>query len=443
MRKKRLLLCILLIAILLCNSFTTLAEDSKKTYEKMKADSYAIQIDTNQIKGWPEGPSVYADSAIVMDIKSGAVLFGKKIEEKHYPASITKLLTVLIALENASLTDKVEFTQDSVSFLKYDDANIGMRPGEIISMEDALYAVLLASANEVAHAVAECVGTQHLGGNYDTFIEKMNTRSKELGCINSNWINSYGLHNEQHYTCAYDMAKIASAISSNEIFREMMKTSEHKIGATNLVKEERVFQQTHKILNPHSEYYRKNCIGGKTGYTEEAMNTLVTMEENNNMQLVAVVLYDYGAERYLDTQKMLEYGFNNFKQVPITDHVDSKMIEKLQDVNASIILPKNVEISQLKQEVVLTDKAIRSGQLVYTYEGHEVGRFDVLMTEEGYNSLKGNIEQNTIANEEADHKNMMTLEIIFTVLMMVIVIMVLIKIILIIKRRRCQSRSRR
>ena len=264
MRKKRLLLCMLMIGILMCNCFTVMAEEVENPYEKMKADSYATPIDTNQINDWPQALPVYADAAIVMDIKSGAILFGKKIKEKHYPASITKLLTVLITLENASLTDKVEFTEDSVSFLNFDDAHIGMRPGEIISMEDALYAVLFASANEVSHAVAESVGKQYFGGNYDTFIERMNTRSKELGCINSHWTNSYGLHDNEHYTCAYDMAKIASAISSYDIFRNMMKKSEHKIGVTNLVNEERVFQQLHKVLNPYSEYYSENCIGGKT-----------------------------------------------------------------------------------------------------------------------------------------------------------------------------------
>lgn len=443
MSKKKILLCSLMVFILVCNCFTIRAEEEKENpYEKMKADAYAKPIDTNQIKDWPQAPAIYADAAIVMDMNTGAVLMGKAIEEKHYPASITKLLTVLVALENASLTDQVEFTEDSVSFLEYDDAHIGMRPGEIIKMEDALYAILLASANEVSHAVAESVGKQYLGGDYNSFIEKMNRKSQELGCVNSHWVNSYGLHNEEHYTCAYDMAKIASALYSYETFRHIMEKNEYKIGVTNLVKEERVFQQMHKMLNPYSEYYDENCIGGKTGYTEEAMNTLVTMEEKNDMRLVAVVLHDYGAETYKDTQKMLEYGFQNFKRIPVGEKESKGEIKEFINKDATLILPSNLEFSQLEKEIVLTDTDIRSGQIVYKYDGHEVGRFDVSLTEEGYRTLSENSKKETEGKDkiEIDHSKKINVEVIFWILMLIVLIMLIVKIILLIKRRKHRKR---
>ena len=138
-------------------------------------------------------PSVTAESAIVMDVQSGAILYEKNIDKREYPASITKLLTTLVALDNAELTDTVEFSQDSISFLEYGDAHIGMTPGEQISMEDALYAVLMASANEVSYAVAESVGKK-MGGGYDTFIQAMNDESEKLGCTGSHWTNANGLH---------------------------------------------------------------------------------------------------------------------------------------------------------------------------------------------------------------------------------------------------------
>lgn len=147
--------------------------------ETQRQNCYAIAPDSNSVENWPQGPATYADSAIVMDMNSGAVLYSKQIEKKHYPASITKLLTTLVALDNAELTDTVEFSQDSISFLEYGDAHIGMTPGEQISMEDALYAVLLASANEVSYAVAESVGKK-MGGGYDTFIQAMNDESENL-----------------------------------------------------------------------------------------------------------------------------------------------------------------------------------------------------------------------------------------------------------------------
>lgn len=452
MSKKKILLCSLMVFILVCNCFTIRAEEEKENqYEKMKADAYAKPIDTNQIQDWPQAPAIYADAAIVMDMDTGAILMGKSIEEKHYPASITKLLTVLVTLENASLTDQVEFTEDSVSFLEYDDAHIGMRPGEIIKMEDALYAVLLASANEVSHAVAENVGKQYLGGDYDSFIEKMNIKSRELGCVNSHWVNSYGLHNEEHYTCAYDMAKIASELYSYDTFRHIMEKNEYKIGVTNLVKEERVFQQMHKMLNPYSEYYDENCIGGKTGYTEEAMNTLVTMEEKNDMRLVAVVLHDYGAETYKDTQKMLEYGFHNFKRIPVGEKDNVREIKEFINKDATLILPRNLEISQLEKEIILTDTDVRSGQIIYKYDGHEVGRFDVLLTEEGYRSLTEDSKKETKVKEvkeekditQINHSKQIKVEIIFGILMLIVLIMIIVKIILFIKRRKHRKHRKR
>ena len=169
--------------------------------EKQKKASYDTVPETNKIDGWPQGPQVYGNSAIVMDMDSKAILYGKKIDEQHYPASITKLLTVLLALENSSLDDEVVMSQESIDILRSDYASIGMRAGEIISMKDALYATLFASANEVAYAVGENVGRQ-MGGDYSTFIQAMNDRSAELGCTGSHWTNANGIHDDAHYTTA-------------------------------------------------------------------------------------------------------------------------------------------------------------------------------------------------------------------------------------------------
>ena len=172
-----------------------------------KAASHAEKIDTNEISNWPQGPAIYAASGIVMDMNSGAVLYAKKAEEKRYPASITKVLSVLTALQYAKMSDTVVFSEDSISFLQWDDAQIGMKPGEEINIESALYGMLLASANEVSYAVAENVG-KNAGHDYQWFIEQMNVRCKELGGSNSNFVNANGLHDENHYTSARDMALI-------------------------------------------------------------------------------------------------------------------------------------------------------------------------------------------------------------------------------------------
>lgn len=399
MKLKRILFCIIMTALLVLRPAVVFAEDGdaqEKTEEeiaaeeeKEKADSYAADINTNGLENWPQGPNVYADSAVVMDMESGAVLFGKNTDVQHYPASITKLLTTLVALENGKLTDKVKFTDDSISFLQYDDAQIGMKSGEELNLEDALYAVLLASANEVSYAVAESVGEQSLGGDYDTFIQKMNERAAELGCTNSHWMNANGLHDDRHYTTAYDMALIASKVYQQEEFRKIMGVLEYKIGPTNLTQEERVFQQNHRMLWPENYYYCEYCTGGKTGYTDQAKTTLVTMADNGKMRLAAVVLYDYGVDAYTDTKSMLDYAFNNFTKVPVKEKETSKDIKQFSDSDAYVVLPKEIEFSQLKKSIILTEDGIRNGRVTYTYKEQNVGSTDIVLTEAGYQKLTG------------------------------------------------------
>lgn len=351
--------------------------DEEAKLEAEKNASLAAPIDTNSLEEWPEGPAVYAQSAIVMDMGSGAVLYAKKPDERHYPASITKLLTTLAALENGTLTDRVTFSQESVDILNWDDASIGMRPGEEISMEDALYAVLLASANEVSYAVAESTGRNHLNGGYDTFIELMNQRSAELGCTGSNWVNPHGLHDDNHYTTARDMALIASAVYQREEFREIMNTLEYHIPATNLENEERIFQQNHKMLWEGNDYYYEYCTGGKTGYTDQSMTTLVTMADNGEMQLAAVLLYDYGVDAYTDTRAMLDYVFSNFSKVPVSDLDVPDAVESFDDEEAYVVLPKGMDI--LEVECMVSSENGTDGKAVYAYRGQTVGSADVTL----------------------------------------------------------------
>lgn len=416
MKLKRILFSFLIAAILMLSPAVVMAEEGdtqEKTEEELaaeaeaqeKAASYEAEIDTNGLEKWPGGPKVYADSAVVMDMESGAILYGKNMDAKHFPASITKLLTTLVALENADLTDKVKFTEDSISFLQYDDAQIGMKVGEELSLEDSLHAVLLASANEVSHAVAESVGELRLGGNYDTFIQKMNDRAKELGCTNSHWVNPNGLHDDEHYTTAHDMALIASAVYQQEEFRTIMGKLEYKIGATNLTQEERVFQQNHKMLWPENYYYYEYCTGGKTGYTDQAKTTLVTMADNGDMHLAAVVLYDYGVDAYTDTRAMMDYVFSNFKKVPVENLETSEDINNFNTQNPYVVLPDSVDFSSLDKNIVVTENGIRDGKVNYTYKGQAVGSAEATLTEEGYQKLMGDTtasDSRKIENKQED-----------------------------------------
>ena len=158
---------------------------------------------------WPEGPSIATPSAIVIEINSGAVLYEKNSDQVSYPASITKILTTLLALENSELDEVVTFSDDAINYNQGDTSHIARDYGEQMTMKECLYAVMLESANECAYAVAEHVG-QKLGGNYQTFIDLMNERAKELGCTNTHFTNANGLPDENHWTSARDMALISA-----------------------------------------------------------------------------------------------------------------------------------------------------------------------------------------------------------------------------------------
>lgn len=357
------------------------SDDPEAAREAEREAGYNTQPDTNGLEGWPEGPAVYADSAIVMDMNSGAILYGKQIDVKHYPASITKLMTALVALENSETTDEVLFSDDSISFLEPGDASIGMTSGEILSMEDALYGMLLASANEVSYAIAENVG-KLMGGDYDTFLQTMNDRAAEIGCTNSHWMNANGLHDPEHYTTAHDMAVIASAVYQFEEFRKITQTLTYTIGATNLVTEERYIQQNHKMLWPDNENYYEYCTGGKTGYTDQARTTLVTMADNGELQLAAVVLYDFGTDAYVDTRAMFDYAFENFEKVALSDQEKPEEIEAYTDMDSYIVLPEGVDFADLDREIEVTDEQNRTGTVTYTYQGQNVGSADVVLTSE-------------------------------------------------------------
>lgn len=294
---------------------------------------YALPVESNAIEGWPQGPGTYGEAAIVMEVETGAILYGKNIDEHYFPASITKVLTSLIALENGQLSDPVQFSNECVSSVKPDEASIGMKEGNQISLEQALYATLLASANEAAYAVGESIG-KNAGYDYNWFIQQMNQRCQELGGANSNFVNANGVHDPNHYTCARDMALISREMFKHPEFFTIAQTHEYTIPASETT-EEHTFQQHDKMLDPGDENYYEYVIGGKTGYTSDALSTLITMADNGSMQLVCVVLKTHGQNIYSDTRNLLEYAFSNFGKVMAADYEASEYVESIGNTQAA------------------------------------------------------------------------------------------------------------
>ena len=178
------------------------------------------EIQSNKIEGWPKGPAIGAEGAILMEADTGTILYAKNIHEHLYPASITKIMTGLLAFEKLSMKDMVEFSETAVYSIEYGSASIGIDPGEAMNVEQCLYSLFVASANEVAAGLAE-----KIGGTLDGFADMMNKRAEELGCSDTHFTNANGLFNEEHYTSAYDMALISREFFSHDELCEISNTA--------------------------------------------------------------------------------------------------------------------------------------------------------------------------------------------------------------------------
>jgi len=297
---------------------------------------------------WPENVSISADGGILMDAGSGAVLYEKNAKEAYFPASITKILTALIVIENCDLDDMVTFSNSAVNTLEPGASILGARVGDKMSVRDCLYALLLQSANEVANALAE-----HCSGSIEDFADLMNKTAESLGCVNSHFVNPSGLNDENHYTCAYDMALIAQAAFSNPTFVEIDSTTYYDVPAGQLKQYPNGWRYYahHRMLKKNDSLYYDGIIGGKTGYTSLAGNTLVTCAERDGLKLIAVILNGHQTH-YSDTKSLLNFGFNSFKSVAIADR-DSTYQEIENDLTINGVFPGDtIRLSVDKNSVI-------------------------------------------------------------------------------------------
>ena len=308
-------------------------------------------------------------------------------------------------------------------------------------MEDALHGTLLASGNEVAHALGS-----NTEGGYDNFIKLMNEKAKELGCTNSNFVNSHGLHDDNHYTSARDMALIGAAAFKNEDFRRITATKLYTIPETNVTNEKRAFENHHKMLFDWRNQYYEYCVGGKTGYTDKALNTLVTFATKDDVNLVAVVLRTHGSgNTYVDTRAMLDYAFNNFSKISVTvDTVEGKGLKSVEE-NAYVMIPTGITFEQLECNVENpTELGDKTGEVSYTYEGQAVGSFEMTITDKYYNELHG-IEEKKEEKKEVPSEKPSVLLIVLKVLLVVVIIIAVLYLALLgyVSYKRAQKRKRR
>lgn len=350
------------------------------------------KVDVKAADYWPDAPETLSPGVILMEESTGTILYEKNSDEAHYPASITKIMTTLLALENGNLSDMVTFSDDAIN--NTEGSGIARDYGEQMTLEQCLYGVMLESANECAYAVAE-----HVGGTVENFVDMMNAKAKELGCTNTHFANPHGLQDENHYTTAHDMALIAQAAYQNETFRIIIGTKMYTIPPTNKHAEETVLRNHHDMLctyhNANRKYLYPYCVGGKTGYTATANSTLVTYAEKDGMTLICVVMNTQSPNQFIDTINLFDYAFDNFQVLNVSENdtdysaeatVDNGNLNNIApfvelDKDAVIVLPKTAEFSDTSSSVEYNDSDPEiAGSITYTYAGRNVGKADIKTT---------------------------------------------------------------
>ena len=321
-----------------------------------------LPIESNQIENWPAGPAIGAQSAILLEANTGVILYAKNIDERLYPASTTKLMTCLIAAEKCQLGETITFSHDAVFSLEPGSSNMGIDEGQAMPLEECLYGILVASANEVANAVAE-----HIAGSRDAFAEMMNEKAAELGCKNTHFVNAHGLHDDDHYVSAYDLALIAKAFFQNELLAKIGNTASYHFKPTNTQPDDFTKRNKHELITGEIPY--EGIKGGKTGYTDLARQTLVTCAEQNGMKLICVILKEESPEQFYDTVKLFDYGFTNFSVANVAENETRYSIQNSNFFNTSsdvfgnsnpilslnqdsyLIMPKNINFNELESQI--------------------------------------------------------------------------------------------
>lgn len=341
---------------------------------------------------WPSDTGIESEAGIVMDADSGAVLFGQNIHVQKAPASITKILTALVVIENSSLDDTITFSHDAVYNVEDGSGNKNsIEEGDTLSVRDCLYLLLMRSSNQAANALAE-----HVGGSRDGFVKMMNEKTAELGCENSHFANPSGLNDDTQLTSVYDMALIASAAYKNDTLLTISKDKSYRLPATKNNPDGVTIQPEHKLLittDTESPNYYPYAVAGKTGYTSIAGQTLVTYAIKDDRRQIAVTMKSTQATHYQDTIALLDFGFLRFKNVNISENETAytsgdqpvqigdnsyQPSDLTMDTSAVITLPKDASFADAEKTVV-TDLPEDAPQgavalLSYKYNDRKIGQ---------------------------------------------------------------------
>lgn len=314
--------------------------------------------------------SVDGTSALLYEMNSGTILYAQDINDRVYPASLTKILTCLLALENGSLTDMVTVSEEAISAVAADARTNTVLAGETIALEDLLYYVMLSSSNEACNVVAE-----YVAGSIEEFVVMMNERAAEIGCTGTHFANPHGLHDDNHYTTANDLMLITLEALRNSTFEKICTTTEYEIPATNLQSARTIHTTNYLTSTTQSyRYYYSLAKGVKTGYTGMAGRCLISTAESNDLHLLSIVTGcsttpdgnsgEYILNNFTETVNLFEYGFEHFEfatvlssavpiaEVPVENGSQSSVVIAPAS-DTSVILPSGYDSDKITTEITL------------------------------------------------------------------------------------------
>ena len=333
--------------------------------ESIKVNKDGNESEALIVEGMPE---IVAEGAIVVDVNTGYTLYEKNIYTKYYPASITKIMTATLSLENLKYEDIVTFSHDAVFSIEPGSSAGYLNEGEQITVEQCLYGLMLISGNDIANGLAETVA-----GTMDSFAWMMTEKAKALGCINTNFTNAHGLHDENHYTTAHDMFFISQEALKNETIAEITKEKGYSgdgvegdiVEFENDTLNIKAYNWTnHNLLVTDNEYQYEYVTGLKTGFTDEAGDCLSAAAQKDDITLIAVVFHSEDPARWTDTRALFEYGFSNFDMLNLQksgDVVDTVALSKhnrLLGDTLNIVVKEDISEYMLKEEVETVEKVI-------------------------------------------------------------------------------------
>lgn len=337
---------------------TAMATEKIEIYTSESGSSiYTATGNNNEI------PEILSQSAIVVDMKTGYTILEKNIKDKLYPASITKIMTAILTLENAKMDEVITFTSEAVFSIEEGSSAAKVDVDEQLTVEQCLYGLMLISGNDLANGLAE-----HVGDTMDQFANMMTNKAEEIGCLNTNFTNAHGLHDDNHYTTAYDMALISKyAYEKCEMFRTLCSTGYYECQPTNKQPLVRQWRNNNKLINKYQEEFYADCIGGKTGYTNKAGGTLVTFAEINGRTLLCVVMKSANSlSAYADTTNLYDYVKEKVGQ-DVFNKFDEEYAKKQESDEQQTITPSTdttVNTSKDKEASVSAKKSEDSGMWI-------------------------------------------------------------------------------